>query len=138
VHALPSSAQVLKQFPSHFSPGSTCPSPQRGGGGGQSLSLLLMQPGAQQPSPPLQEVIGVFEHATSQVAAFPAAESVVHALPSSQVVGQFPSHFSPDSTTPLPQFGLQSLSLFAVAPGGQQWSPAAAAVISGCEQTTLH
>ena len=41
-------------------------------------------------------------------------------MPSSQSVGQLPSHVSPFSTTPLPQTGWQSLSLFAFAPGGQQ------------------
>jgi hypothetical protein len=86
----------------------------------------------------LHDEIGVLVHVTSQVATFPAAISLVHTLPSSQAVGQLPSHFSPLSTTPLPQTGLQSLSLVAFAPGGQQPSPLAAAVIAGCEQTTLH
>src|SRR5262249_56678340 len=39
------------------------------------------------------------------------------------------SHCSPGSTTPLPHTGWQSLSLFALAPGGQQPSPFAGFVI---------
>ncbi len=37
-----------------------------GGGGGQSESFMESQPGAQQPSPPMQAVIGAETHSTSQ------------------------------------------------------------------------
>ena len=60
----------------------------------------------------------------------PVSVSVVQALPSSQLVGQAPvpdkiplSQVSPDSTTPLPQTGVQSVSLVALQPEGQQPSP---------------
>jgi hypothetical protein len=97
-----------------------------------------VQPGAQQPSPLLQAVIGALVHVASHEAAAPDKVSVEHALPSSHELGQLPSQSSPVSFTPLPHAGLQSLSLVALAPGGQHRSPLAAAVIAGCEQTTLH
>jgi hypothetical protein len=40
------------------------------------------------------------------------------------------SHSSPISTTPLPHTGAQSLSVLALAPGGQQPSPSIAWVIA--------
>jgi hypothetical protein len=40
----------------------------------------------------------------------PTIASAVHALPSSQLVGQLPSQVSPFSMTRLPQTGSQSLS----------------------------
>jgi len=56
---------------------------------------------------------------------------LVQAIESSQEVGQDPapdviplSQVSPDSTTPLPQTGLQSESVFALHPAGQQPSAA--------------
>ena len=56
--------------------------------------------------------------------------SVVQAMPSLQLVGQelgpdtIPvSQVSPDSTTPLPQTAVQSVSLVALQPEGQQPSP---------------
>jgi hypothetical protein len=104
VHGSPSSHDVA-QLPSHVSPESTWPSPQRGAGGAQSLSLLFMQPGAQQPSPLLQVVIGALTHLAVHVAAAPVSMSVVQTLLSSHELGQLPSQVSPGSTTPLPHFG---------------------------------
>jgi hypothetical protein len=68
-------------------------------------------------------VIALCVHDTEQP--LPVTPSCVHGLLSSQfaALGQFPSHFSPRSTVPLPHFGWQSLSLFAFAPFGQQPSP---------------
>jgi hypothetical protein len=71
-------------------------------------------------------------------AAVPVRLFVVHALPSSHVAGQFPSHVSPASTTLLPHAGVQLLSLFALHPDGQHESPFVHAVIAGYEHTTLH
>src|SRR5262249_29765744 len=48
------------------------------------------------------------------------------------------SHPSPDSTTPLPQTGRQSLSSVALAPGGQQPSPFVGATIGGNVHAALH
>ena len=56
---------------------------------------------------------------------------MVQALPSLQVVGQVDpgSQVSPGSTTPLPQLGEQSESVFALHPAGQQPSPATQVVM---------
>src|SRR5262245_30384802 len=48
-----------------------------------------------------------------------------------------PSHSSPSSTAPLGHTGLQSLSLLALAPGGQQPSSEATIVMSAYEQVAL-
>ena len=100
---------------------------------GQSTSVASMQPGAQQPSAvvPEQVVIGVCTQWAAQPV--PAMESTVHGLLSLQsavtLVGHLPaplvmpvSHSSPPdgSTTPLPQTAEQSISVFALLPGGQQ------------------
>jgi hypothetical protein len=77
----------------------------------------------------MQDRIAVFVHMTSQSIAEPVMESVVHAMLSSQLVGQFPSHVSVGSTAPLPQTSPQSPSLSALQPGGQQPSPSAHTVI---------
>jgi hypothetical protein len=55
-----------------------------------------------------------------------------------QLVGQAPSHSSPLSTTPLPHFGLQSLSLVASAFSGQQASPDLGDVTGMCTHSALH
>src|SRR5262245_24482193 len=47
------------------------------------------------------------------------------------------SHCSPDSTTPLPHTGAQSLSLLAFAPLGQQPSLLAGVVIGACVQRAV-
>jgi hypothetical protein len=55
----------------------------------------------------------------------PVSTSFVHELPSlAHVAGQFPSHVSPGSTTPLPQIGIQFGSVFALHPDAQHASPA--------------
>ena len=55
----------------------------------------------------------------SKAAGEPLMPSVVQAWPSSQLVGQLPSHFSGDSVTPLPHTGEHVLSLLALQPLGQ-------------------
>jgi hypothetical protein len=64
---------------------------------------------------------------------------MVQALPSLQVVGQVDagSQVSPGSTTPLPQLGEQSESVFALHPAGQQPSPATQVVMVVKLQATL-
>src|SRR5262247_1258227 len=94
---------------SQASPASTAPLPQTTG---QSPSLLLVQPGAQQPSPLVQVVIGVVTQRAVQVPPF-ISVSVVQLLPSLQLVGQAPgwpaampvSQVSLGSTWPSPQVG---------------------------------
>ena len=54
---------------SQVSPASTTLLPQTGE---QSLSMLALHPGAQQPSPLVQTMIGVWTHCAVQVAALPA------------------------------------------------------------------
>ena len=99
--------------------------------GGQSLSVAEVHPSGQQPSSAIHAVMEVWVQATLQLALLPVIPSVVQALPSSQLVGQAPgpdaiplSQVSPDSTTPLPQLGEQSESVFALHPAGQQPSSA--------------
>jgi hypothetical protein len=64
---------------------------------------------------------------------------MVQSLPSLQVVGQVDagSQVSPGSTTPLPQLGEQSESVFALHPAGQQPSPATQVVMVVKLQATL-
>jgi hypothetical protein len=97
----------------------------------QSLSLAAVHPGAQQPSAFVHTVIAAYAQRALQLAALPVTASLVQVRPSeAHVVGhEAPSHSSPDSTTPLPQIGAQSLSLVALAPDGQQLSPFEAATI---------
>ena len=86
----------------------------------QSLSLTLVQPDAQQPSPPAHAVITVsFTHVAVQAAAVPCSLRVWQPM-GGQADGQLPSQVSPASMTPLPQRGAQSLSLVALQPVGQQ------------------
>jgi hypothetical protein len=61
-----------------------------------------------------------------QFAALPVSWSVVHAFPSSQLVGHESggSHVSLASTVPLPQLAEQSVSVVASQAVGQQPSPA--------------
>ena len=119
---------------SHDSPADTMPSPHDAG---QSLSVPMFAPAGQHPSP----FAGVVIAGNEQVAAHdpaPVSTSLVHAMPSLQVVGQRPgmpagivvSHASPASTTPFPQVAVQSESVVMVAPAGQQPSPFAGAVIA--------
>lgn len=89
---------------SHVSPASTVPLPQLGE---QSLSSMALQAAGQHPSSSVQSSTTVTSHATSQVSGVPESMSEVHALLSSQTVGQLPggSHDSPASTTPFPHAG---------------------------------
>ena len=65
--------------------------------------------------------------------------SVLHARLQPSPSAPLPSsHSSPASLLPLPQTGLQSLSVLELAPIGQHPSPAVAAVICQCVQATLH
>ena len=90
-----------------------------------------------QPSPATQAVMAVWVQTRVQVALLPlAVTSVVQALPSLQLVGQG-SQVSPFSTTPLPHFGVQSESLLALHPVGQQPSPPIQAVMAVWLQATL-
>jgi hypothetical protein len=106
----------------------------------QSRSWLAVQPGGQQPSSEVQAVsFPVSTQMALQVAALPSSSKVVQPRPG-QTVGQLPrgSHCSAASTTPLPHSGLQSMSLAAVHPTGQQPSPCSASQaaphigLSGC------
>jgi hypothetical protein len=115
------------QLPSHVSPGSTTALPQTTG---HSASLFRLQPGAQQPSPPVQAVIAECVHTRLQAPAEPVEPSVVQLLPSPQEAGQLPSHVSPVSTAPLPHVTAQSLSLLLLQPGAQQPSPVTQAVMA--------
>ena len=60
-----------------------------------------------------------------QAATLPLSTSAVQASPSLQLFGQFAggSQVSPDSTTPFPQLGEQSVSVREVHPAGQHPSP---------------
>jgi len=118
---------------SQVSPDSTAPLPHEAL---QSVSVFALQAAGQQPSPAVQAVTGVFVHTTSQLEGEPLRTSVVQALPSLQVAGQLPSHFSVPSTMPLPHRGWQSESLTALQPPGQQPSPSEQAVIVVLWQTS--
>jgi hypothetical protein len=118
VQAIPSSGQVVGQFPSQVSPGSTTLLPQVAV---QLLSLLALQPMGQQPSPPVHIVIGVLVHARVHIE--PVSVSAVQLFPSLQDVGQFPSQVSPGSITPFPHMAVQFGSFVALQPVGQQPSP---------------
>jgi hypothetical protein len=132
------SSQSTGQEPegSQVSPSSTTPLPQLGE---QSVSLLLLHPAGQQSSPEAQSTTGVRLQATLQFTALPVIRSVVHALASSQSVGQEPegSQVSPGSTTPLPQLGEQSVSLLLLHPAGQHASPEAQSTSGVWLQATL-
>src|SRR5262249_10367906 len=127
---------------SHSSPDSRTPLPQTAP---QSLSLFLLQPGAQQPSPLMHIVTGVVVHMALQVPPFCSA-SVVQALPSLHIVGQAPglpammpaSQVSPVETTPSPQTIGQSESLPALQPVGQQPSPLLQAVTGDVVHLAWH
>ena len=103
----------------------------------QSSSLLLLQPVGQHPSPFAQPVMSEKRQAALQSATFPVRESEVHARPSSQVVGQFPSQVSPASTILFEQMEAQSSSLRLLHPEGQQPSPILQVIISVKEQVAL-
>jgi hypothetical protein len=135
VHELPSS-QLAGQLPSHVSPISTTLLPHEGM---QLLSLFALQPLGQHESPPAHIVIAGCVHATLHCVGLPVSTSFVHELPSlAHVVRQLPSQLSPDSTTPLPQTGVQLPSLLALQPDGQQESAPMHIVIGVKVQVTLH
>jgi hypothetical protein len=135
VQALVSGGQVVGQFPSQVSGGSTTPFPQLAM---QLASFPELQPIGQQPSPPVHIVIGACVHTKLQLPADPVIPSVVHGLLSLHDVGQFPSQVSPGSVMPLPHEAVQSLSLAALQPGPQQPSELRHIVIGLNVQTTLH
>ena len=110
------SSQAVGQLPSQVSPASTTLLEQIGA---QSLSLRLLQPGAQQPSAEVQAEIGVLEHSALQVVEEPIKTSLVQAFWSSQLVGQSPSQLSPASSNKFPQTDWQSLSKRESHPLGQ-------------------
>jgi hypothetical protein len=148
VHALPAtlsrvhgrlslqSAALAGQLPSHSSPVSTT---LFGHFGAQSRSVTLLALGGQQPSPATVALIGACAHCRAQ--ALPVTLSVVQAmlsLQSAALAGQLPSHDSPLSTTLFGQIGLQSESLLAFAPVGQQPSPDVATLIGACTHCRAH
>jgi hypothetical protein len=105
VHASPSSQAVGHVLAgSQVSLSATTPSPQLAE---QSLSVSALQPWGQHPSPASQAVLMALTHTTSQVSGAPLRLSSVHALASSQLLGQVlaGSQLSPVSSTPLPQLG---------------------------------
>ncbi len=123
----PTLGQLVGQLPSQVSPGSTIPSPHRGL---QSLSVALVQPVGQQPSPLAQAVWTPSSvQLAVQLAADPTSFRRMQAF-QGQVAGQAEggSQVSPVSTAPLPHLGLQSLSTLALQAAGQQPSPEAQAV----------
>jgi hypothetical protein len=146
VQTMPS-LQLVGQAPaplaidvSQVSPLDTTPSPHRAG---QSLSVPMLAPIGQQPSPLAGAVIGAALHEAAQVPA-PVSTSAVQAIPSLQLVGQRPpplviavSQASPGDRMPSPQTPVQSLSVAIVAPDGQQPSPFLGAVIGVEPQTAL-
>jgi hypothetical protein len=129
------SLHVVGQLASQVSPGSVTPLPHVGM---QSRSLFALQPFGQQPSLWTHITIGLNVHRTLHWDATPVRTSLVHAIPSLQDVGQFPSHVSFGSVTPLPQVEEQSESFAALHPSAQQPSPPAQAVTRGWVHTTLH
>lgn len=77
--------------------------------------------------------MAVMTQAALQVAAAPRSFTVAHEPADGQLVGHEPAIAASQasmggSTTPSPQAGAQSASIRNVAPGGQQPSPATAAV----------
>src|SRR5262249_13677294 len=93
--------------------------------GRQSLSLTLLQPEGQQPSPCAQAVcVPSSTHWAVQVADEPLRRFLMQRF-QGQVDGQLDagSQVSPASTTPLPHFAVQSLPWLALQAAGQQPSP---------------
>jgi hypothetical protein len=132
VQLTPSLHVVGHEAPSHTSPDSTTSLPHTGA---QSPSFVALAPDGQQRSPLNATVIGRLLHVTLQLSGEPFNTSLVHATPSSQVVGQSPSQTSPASRTPLPHSTAQSESLLALQPPGQQPSPLVHAAIGSWTHT---
>jgi hypothetical protein len=131
----PTGGQLVGQLaPSHVSPqaGSVTPLPHSQL---QSLSLVVLQAGGQQLSPLVQvEIIAPSTHFASQVEELPCRTRRWQPT-AGQLVGQLPSQVSPASTTPFPQWGVQSLSVLALQAAGQQPSPFTHAV---CWTSSTH
>jgi hypothetical protein len=105
----------------------------------QSSSLFAFARSGQQPSLFAGPVIGLFVQSAVHWPALPSGISIVQAFLSSQELGQSePSHFSFPSLRPFPHIALQSESLLAFAPSGQQPSPPAGLVIGVFEHSALH
>jgi hypothetical protein len=127
---------------SHVSGAVTTPSPQRAM---QSVSVPIVAPGGQHPSPAIGVVIGVNEHVALQVVGMTSA-SVVQAIVSLHAVGHAPgmpaampvSHASVPERTPSPHVAVQSLSVAMVAPAGQQPSPFIGIVIGVNAHVAVH
>jgi hypothetical protein len=121
---------------SQVSPGSSREFPQLAE---QSRSLDEEQVEGQQPSPLLQRVIGIGSHRSVQASALPVMRSGKHGLVGAQALHELGgSHDSPVSTTPLPHFGVQSLSDVSLPPSGQQPSAAPAIVIGIGVHSAVH
>jgi hypothetical protein len=86
----------------------------------------------------VHEVIAGYVHTTLHLLLIPVRTFCVHATPSSHIAGQFRSHVSGGSTTPLPHDAGQLASFTALQPAGQHPSPSTHALIAGYEQATLH
>ncbi len=86
------------------------------------MSLVALHPAGQQPSA-LVHGGGVLVQRTLQLVEVPVRASTVQEFPSSQLLGQFPSHVSPLSRMPLPHCAAQSLSVLRLHPEGQHPSP---------------
>jgi len=103
VQAFPSSQVAAQESGgSQVSPRSSTPSPQLAE---QSLSVLSSQPAAQQRSSSVHSTTALCAQVTSHDSALPLMRSSVHALPSSQSVGQLPggSQVSAKPSRPSPQ-----------------------------------
>lgn len=104
----------------------------------QSLSSRLSAPEGQQLSLSTVDVTRTDMHATSQELGDPMSFSCMHPRGCAQLVRQFPSQVSLPVVAPSPHRVLQSLSLPALAPGGQQASPFLAAVTGRTSHFALH
>jgi hypothetical protein len=88
----------------------------------QSASLIAVQPAGQQLSPLVPHaIVPALTH--SRWHPVPWSARMVQPWFGHDVGQPCPSHFSPGSSTPLPQTAEQLLSLFALQPAGQQPSP---------------
>jgi hypothetical protein len=116
----PTAAHDVGQLPSHISPGSTTPFPQRTT---QSTSFVALQPVGQHESFGVQAVVvAPFTQRASHVAALPCSVRCWQPT-AGHDAAQLPSHISPGSSTPFPQRARQSVSFTALQPVGQQPSP---------------
>jgi hypothetical protein len=110
---------------------------------GQSLSVLALAPLGQQPSPGLGDVSSWVSHLDVQVAGSPVKTAAMQPelrqpLAVAHSVELFGSQVSLPVTAPSPHFVMQSVSLPALAPGGQQPSPEVGAVTGMRLHSALH